>query len=207
MSAQQTLDAPTTAHELAPRTDRNRPIRVLLVDDHPAVRDGLKSVIAADPELSPIATAATARDALAQAERLEPDAVVVDYYLPDQDGLSLAHQLKALEHPPAVLLYSAYADPAMAIGAIVAGADGIASKGSHSDELRNAIGWIANGAHWMPEIPLSALSRMAARLEPQDAPILGMLLHSTPATEIAEVLALTDEQLDARRWAMLEHLR
>lgn len=207
MSVQQTLDAPTTAHEPALRTDRDRPVRVLLVDDHPAVRDGLKGVIAADPELSPIATAATARDALAQAERLEPDVVVVDYYLPDRDGLSLAHQLKALEHPPAVLLYSAYADPAMAIGAIVAGADGIASKGSHSDELRYAIRWIADGAHWMPEIPPVALSRIAARLEPQDIPILGMLLHGMPETEIAEVLAITDEQLDARRWAMLEHLR
>ncbi len=85
------------------------------------VRDGLTGVIGADPELSAIATAATARDAAAETKRLQPDVVVVDYYLPDQDGLSVAHRLKALEPPPAVLVYSAFADPAMAIGRGVAG--------------------------------------------------------------------------------------
>jgi DNA-binding NarL/FixJ family response regulator len=207
MCAQPTLEAPLIAPGRDLRSSVSGPIRVLLVDDHPAVRDGLKGVIAADPGLSPIATAATARDALAQAQHLQPDAVVVDYYLPDEDGLSLARRLKALEPPPAVLVYSAYADAAMAIGATLAGADGIASKGSDSDELRYAIRWIADGGQWMPEIPPAALSRMAPRLEPDDKPILGMLLHGTPATEIAEILGITAEWLDTRRWAMLQQLR
>jgi DNA-binding NarL/FixJ family response regulator len=207
MFAQHVLEAPTIPRESGSRAGPGRPIRVLVVDDHPAVRDGLRGVIAADPELNPIATAATGRDALARARHLEPDVVVVDYHLPDRDGLSLALRLKALEPPPAVLVYSADADPPMAIGAIVAGAEGIAGKGSPSDELRYAIRWIADGGRWMPEIPPAALNRMAARLEPEDKPILSMLLHATPPTEVADVLGITEKWLHARRWAMLARLR
>lgn len=207
MTAARSLEVPTTVDEADLPANRPRPIRVLLVDDHPAVRDRLTGVIAADPRLSPVASAATARDALMHARHLHPDVVVVDYYLPDQDGLALAHRLKTFEPPPAVLVYSAFADPAMAIGAIVAGADGVASKGTASDELRHVIRRIADGGRWMPEITPAALRRMAARLDPEDAPILGMLVHGTPPMEIAEVLGIGEEWLDARRWAMLQQLR
>lgn len=207
MSAPQPREAPTTAYELRLGPSRRQPVRVLLVDDHPAVRDGLTGVIAAYPELSTIATAPTARDALMQARHHHPEVVVVDYYLPDQDGLALAHRLKTLQPPPAVLVYSAFADPPMAIGAIVAGADGVASKGTASDELRYAIRLIADGGRWMPKITPATLSWMAARLDPEDAPILRMLVHGAAPSEIAEALGIGEEWLDARRWAMLQQLR
>jgi tellurite resistance protein TerC len=204
MNPQQTLPPLAAADDS--QSERRR-TRVLLVDDHPAVRAGLRAVIAASPDLTPAAAAATARDALAQAKALAPDVVVVDYYLPDNDGLSLTRQLKALPQPPRVLVYSAYADPPMTIGAIVAGADGIAGKSSNGDELCLAIRTLANGRTAIPPVPPSALKAIASRLDPDDTPILAMLVHGIPAAEIADVLGITEQWLHTRRWAILKHLR
>jgi DNA-binding NarL/FixJ family response regulator len=204
MNPQQILPARAAAQH---SQSEHRAIRVLLVDDHPAVRAGLRGVIAAEPDLIPAAAAATARDGLAQAQTLAPDVVVVDYYLPDHDGLSLTRRLKALPEPPGVLVYSAYADPPMTIGAIVAGADGIASKSSSGDELCHAIRTIADGRTAIPTLTPAALNAMASRLDPADLPILAMLIHGTPAAEIADVLGITEQWLHTRRWAILKRLR
>jgi DNA-binding NarL/FixJ family response regulator len=182
-------------------------IRVLLVDDHPAVRVGLRELIAAEPDLTPVAAAASAREGLAQATALAPKVAIVDHHLPDHNGLTLTQRLKTLPDPPGVLVYSAYADPAMVIGAIVAGADGIAAKTAHGDEICDAVRAIAAGHSVLPAVSAAALSAIAARLDPADTPILGMLVHRTPPKEIAEVLAIGEDWLDARRWAILQQLR
>ena len=116
-------------------------------------------------------------------------------------------QPKALPQPPGVLVYSAYADPTMVIGAIIAGADGVAPKTAHSDQICEAVRAIADGQAELPPVSPTALTRIASRLDPGDTPILGMLVHGTPPSEIAEVLAIGEDWLDARRWAILQQLR
>jgi DNA-binding NarL/FixJ family response regulator len=198
------IQQPTPASNAVHATRKR--LHIMTVDDHPAVRAGLEQVFAAEPDLAPIASAASASDALAQAEERSPDVAVVDYHLPGRDGLSLARQLKALDRPPAVLIYSAYADARLAIAAIVAGADGVASKGERADELCLAIRRVASGKRALPEIPPGVLTAAAARIDPGDVPILGMLVHDTPAGEIADVLGISEDWLDARRWAILRRL-
>jgi DNA-binding NarL/FixJ family response regulator len=200
MQIQQRTPAPKAAHAA------RRRLRILTVDDHPAVRAGLQQVLAAEPDLGPIACAASAAEGLAHAGERSPDVAVVDYHLPGRDGLSLARQLKALDRPPAVLIYSAYADARLAIAAIVAGADGVASKGERADELCLAIRRVASGKRALPPIPPGMLTAAGARLDPEDVPILGMLVHDTPAGEIADVLGISEDWLDARRWGMLRRL-
>lgn len=182
------------------------PVRVLTVDDHPAVRAALDGILAGESDLVGVGATATARDALAETQRLAPDVVVVDYHLPDEDGLTLTRRLKSLSRPPRVLVFSAYADARLTIAAIVAGADGIAGKGGRGDELCDAIRAVADGRRALPHILPEALNAAATRLDPADVPILSMLVHGTPAAEIAEVLRVSDEWVDARRWAVLERL-
>lgn len=122
------LSSPPTAIERRLTAAARRPIRVLLIDDHPTVLAGLAGVLDDDPGITAAATATSARDGLAQARRLVLDAVVVDYYLPGEDGLWLVPRLKALHPSPGVVLYSVYACPAMTVAAILAGADGVLSK-------------------------------------------------------------------------------
>ena len=183
-----------------------RTLRVLVVDDHAAVRAGVQAVLAREPDLQPIGGASSADQALDKTRARRPDVVVVDHRLEAGDGLTLTRQLKALPEPPSVLLYSAHADAALTVAAVVAGADGLMGKGSDADELCDAIRSVASGHDVRPRILPATLRSTAERLDPADVPILGMLVHRTPPGDIARVLDMTERRLDARRWAMLRRL-
>lgn len=105
------------------------PIRLLVVDDHPAVRRGLSELLEDQPDFRVIAAVGTAEDAMTVAEREVFDVAVVDYQLPGRNGLWVSRKLKRLPHPPRVLIYSAYYDGVLAASAVVAEADGLVSKG------------------------------------------------------------------------------
>jgi DNA-binding NarL/FixJ family response regulator len=179
---------------------------VLVVDDHQAVRAGVQALLGDEPGIRDVATVATADEALEHAIRDQPDVAVVDYHLPDRNGLALTRQLKALTPAPGVVLYSAFADAELAVAAIVAGADGLASKGSRGDELCRAVRAVAAGRGAMPPPDPASMRRVGERLHADDLPILGMLVHGTPPAEIAHTLGMTPEWLEARRWAMLSRL-
>jgi DNA-binding NarL/FixJ family response regulator len=182
-------------------------LRVFAVDDHPAVRAGLASLLAAEDGLELVGSAATVREALEQCAQLRPDVVVLDVHLPDGDGLALCLRLQAGPTPaPAVLLYTAFADDRLAVAAVVAGARGLMGKSAEPDALTRAIRAVAQGTSMLPPPSPEALAVSATRLDPQDVPALGMLLHGTPPEDIARTLAVADSWLGARRWAMLERL-
>lgn len=188
-------------------TKATAPIRILIVDDHPAVRAGIEGLLAAERDLRPVASTATARDAAQEAARLAPDVAVVDYHLADRDGLALTRRLKAAQRPPAVIVYSAYADGPLTIAAMIAGADGVVSKGGLGDELCAAIRTVARGGSEFPRVAPAMVGALAGRLEPEDVPLFGMLVHGTAPEEVVSVMGMSEAWLEARRWAMLEHLK
>jgi DNA-binding NarL/FixJ family response regulator len=180
---------------------------ILLVDDHPAVRAGLRALLDDEPDLAVVAALADPEEALERARDLAPDVAVVDYHLGRSDGLMLCRGLKHTARPPRVLLFSAYADGPLAVAAAIAGADGVLGKGVLGDELCRAIRVVARGEWLRPPPDPDALRAVASRLDPGDAPIMRMLVEGTPPDEIAAVLGLSPRWLDIRRWAMLEQLR
>src|SRR5690242_19256600 len=105
------------------------PIRLLVVDDHPAVRRGLRELLDEEPDLRVVDTASTAKEGLAIAQRTAVDVAVVDYQLRGRNGLWLSRKLKRLRTSPRVLIYSAYSDGLLTAAAVVAEADGLVSKG------------------------------------------------------------------------------
>lgn len=181
--------------------------RTLIVDDHPAVRAGLEAVLRAEGDFEVIAVVPSAREALAVLRRHSVDLAVLDYQLPGEDGLALCHRLKASALPPRVLIYSAFADAGLAIRALIAGADGVASKAALSDDLCVALRRVARGECVLPAISPSALEAVGSMLDPADLPVLGMLMHRIPGSEVADTLGVPEDWLAARRWAMLERLR
>lgn len=182
-------------------------IRVLLVDDHPALRAGLFTVLRAEPGIVPQAAVSSPREALAELGRGRPDLVLLDYHLQEGDGLTFCHRLKQRSEPPRVLIYSAYADERLTIPAMVAGADGVANKAAPAEELFEAVRIIAKGETLLPPVSRELMEVAASRLEPDDLPILGMIMDRTERSEIADVLRLSPAELEERVVRMLGALR
>src|SRR6201999_3978808 len=107
----------------APEPD-SAPLRLLVVDDHPAVRMGLRELFEDQPDFVVVAAVESADAAMALAEREPIDVAVVDYQLGSRNGLWLSRKLKRLAQPPRVVIYSAYCDGPLAATSVVAEADG-----------------------------------------------------------------------------------
>lgn len=182
-------------------------IRVLLVDDHPAVRLGTHVLIDSQPDMIVVGQAANADDALRQAACVV-DVALVDYQLGDgEDGLWLTVQLKHSESPPRVLVYSAFADGPLAVMASIAGADGLLDKRELGGELCWAIRRLARGQDNLPAVSPPIARAMRSRVEPRDQALFGMLLQRLAPEVIADSLAIGREELEAGRARILRRFK
>ncbi len=183
-----------------------RPLGLVLVDDHPAVRRGLSALLATEDDLRVLAAVASAEEGLAAIERLRPDVALLDFHLPKDDGLSLCLRTRALSRPPRVLVFSAFADEALALQATVAGAHGVLAKDAPFEELCAAVRAVARGERRLAPASPPVVAAHAAALAPADRPILALLRERVPEEEIADTLGLDLGWLRARRWAILGRL-
>jgi DNA-binding NarL/FixJ family response regulator len=184
-------------------------IRVLVVDDHRAVREGMQAMLAQEPGFVVAGTAATAGDAHAMWPALEQtpvDVVLVDHHLPDEDGFSLCLWLTTRKPAPAVVIAAATADEALALPAAVAGASAVWAKTADPFGLPGILRAAVAGERTLPSVSPSVGAVQAARLSSEDLPILGMLRHGVSPVEIMATLRMDGPTLAARRWAMLEVL-
>jgi DNA-binding NarL/FixJ family response regulator len=179
---------------------------VLIVDDHPAVRLGMRALIDDQLDMDVVAEATSVSEASSVLD-IPVDVAVVDYHLRDgRDGLALVAHIRQRRSAPRTLIYSAFADAALAAMAVIAGADGMLGKHELGDELCDAIRRVARGQRHLPAIAPPVADAMRARLEPGDQAIFGMLLHGVPRATIAERLSMTQQQLASRRAEMLRLL-
>ena len=182
-------------------------IRILIVDDHPAMRAGLSAVLRAEAGLVPLSAAASASDLWPMLNRTKPDVVVLDYHLPGDDGLILCRRIKHQLAAPAVLLYSAYADAALTIPARLAGVDGLVSKSAPANELYDAIRRVARGERVLPPISRELLDDAGNRLKSDELPILGMTIEDTPLLDIATTLGVEPAEVAHRIDRMIKRLK
>jgi DNA-binding NarL/FixJ family response regulator len=186
--------------------NEDRVTRVAVIDDHAAVRIGLKSAIGAQRGLVCVGVAGDRAEMEPLLYRCRPDVVVLDYHLPPANGLALCRQIKSAIPAPAVVLYSAYAGAALLVPAIVAGADAVVHKAAPPRDLFEAIRVVAGGGTYMPPLIPELLAVASAALEVDDLPILDMLIDRTPPREIASTLQLATGELDRRVDRMLAQL-
>jgi len=130
-------------------------IAVMIVDDHPLVLQGLRKVLAGEPDIAVVGAATDGEEALETARRLTPDVVLLDINLPSMNGMQVARQLKADLPNVAVIMLTAYHDENQVFHAVRAGASAYYPKDVTVDKLLGAIRQVSQGMYVIEENVLS----------------------------------------------------
>lgn len=147
------------------------PVRVLLADDHPLVRAGVRRVLDAEPHLIVVGEAEDGTQALAAIRTAAPDVLVLDLAMPGVDGLAVLRQAKTIRPALRIVVLTMHASPEYVARAIQSGADGYLLKESAVQDLVSAIEAVAAGrAYHSPQIQahLASLVRNGAAAAPRD---------------------------------------
>ncbi len=182
-------------------------IRIATVDDHPALSAGVTTVLQREPDFVPVGTASTKNEIAPLVYRTAPDIVLLDYHLPGTDGLRVCRSLKDVPAGPRVVIYTAYAGAPLAVGARAAGADGLASKAAPARELFEMLRRVHAGEQMLPAITPQDIADACARVEPEDQPLLTVLLDGATGAEVADALRVPGDEVRWRVERVLSRLR
>jgi DNA-binding NarL/FixJ family response regulator len=162
------------------------PVRVVLADDHPVVRDGLAALLSSVAGIEVVATAATGREAVRAAVTQAPDVLVLDVQMPDLNGVEAAAQIARAAPAVAVLMLTMFDDDDSVFAAMRAGAAGYLLKGAGQDEIVGAIRAVAAGqVIFGPGVARQMLRQLAGPGRPAE-PFPGL---TTRERQVLELLA------------------
>lgn len=174
-------------------------IRLVIADDHPIVRAGLKALFSSEADLEVVAEASTPDEAVAAAERENPDVVLIDLQFGAREsatGADATRRIRALPAPPYVLVLTNYDSDADILGAVEAGASGYLLKDAPPHELTAAVFAAASGESALaPVIASRLLSRMRApraSLSSREMEVLKAVAAGRSNTEVARELFVTE---------------
>lgn len=182
-----------------------RQLRLLVVDDHEVVRQGLVAMLDRRPSFQVVAEAATTAEAIEMARRVKPDLVVMDVRLPDGSGIEACREIRA-EHPETkVVMLTSYPDEEAVLSAIIAGASGYLLKQVRGRDLVAALEAVGRGESLLdPAVTEKVLDRVRriatsgasdelAQLTPQEQRILLLVAEGKTNKEIAAEVFLSDK--------------
>ena len=176
-------------------------IKVLVADDHPVVRDGLRALFAEYPDIVLIGEAASGREAIKAAVIDKPDVIIMDLAMPDTDGFSATAEISRVAPEIAVLVLTMSDDDLTVTKAMRAGARGYLLKGATKEEILHAVTAVADGqAIFGPTVAQRVLTRLGApsaaddpfpQLTPREHDVLKLLAHGLSNSAIADRLGLS----------------
>jgi two-component system, NarL family, response regulator NreC len=189
-------------------------IRVLLADDHTIVRDGLRAILSAQPDLQVVAEAADGRSALRLAEEHRPDVAALDLSMPLLNGLEAARQMGTWAQGPRVILLTVHTEDHYVIEALRAGVRGYVLKKDASGDLVRAIREVSGGGVYLsPKISPAVVEALrSSRSLPQDPlsarerEVLQLVAEGKTTKEIATVLGVSVKTADAHRTRLMQKL-
>jgi DNA-binding NarL/FixJ family response regulator len=174
-------------------------IRLLVVDDHPVVREGLVALLDDEPDFAVVGAAGSAEAALGLVGHLLPDVVLLDLELPGLDGIAAIAQLTALAPTTRVIIFSAYDSKERVLGAMRAGARGYLLKGATGEELVRAIRTVHVGDTALQpriaEILVAAVQgphQAGPALSRRQQEVLQLLAQGLANKQIARTLAISE---------------
>jgi two-component system response regulator NreC len=191
-------------------------VKVLIVDDHPVVRSGIRLLLGQEPDIEPVGEAGSAREAIFEARSVKPDVILMDVVMPDGNGLDAIPTLLH-EHPEAkILVLSMQDDPHYVREAFDAGAKGYVLKEAADVEVVAAVREVARGGRYVhPELGarLIAADAAAAKKAEQDPlsdrerEVLRLLALGHTNQEIAQQLYISVRTAETHRAHIMQKLR
>jgi DNA-binding NarL/FixJ family response regulator len=182
-----------------------RPLRLLVVDDHEVVRQGLVALIDRREKFQVVAEAGSVEEALDAARRFQPDLVIMDVRLPDGSGIEACREIRAELPATRVVMLTSYPDEEAVLSAIIAGASGYLLKQIRARDLVNALEAVGRGESLLdPAVTEKVLERVRriasgtytdelAQLTAQEQKILQLVAEGKTNKEIAQEVFLSDK--------------
>ncbi|GAB4202113.1 MAG: response regulator transcription factor [Roseiflexaceae bacterium] len=173
-------------------------IRILIVDDHPIVREGLVAVLETQPDFAVVGQADSGGRAVAQAAALRPDVLLLDLELPGMDGVAALRAIREADPEARAIVFTAFDTDERILGAVRAGARGYLLKGAPRDELFQAIRVVHRGGSLIQPVVAARLLQQAtapALAEPlteRELEVLRLLAQGRQNKEIADSLAISE---------------
>jgi two-component system, NarL family, response regulator LiaR len=188
-------------------------IRVLIVDDHAVVRQGLRALLESRPELIVAGEAADGQSALEQARALRPDVVLLDLLLPDLSGVEVTERLRAEQLPCKVLILTSSLEDRLVAAAVKAGADGYLLKATRVAELVRAIKEVAQGKRVLDPAATQALFTQLTQTDPlaelsaREREVFAAMARGRANSEIAATLQISETTIRSHAANVLEKLQ
>lgn len=193
-------------------------IRIMLVDDHKMIRDGLRALIERHKNMEVMAEAADGQNAVKKAEKLSPEVVVIDIGMPELNGIEATRQITALKCSPKVIGLSMHADRRYVAQMLKAGASGYVLKDSAFEELVQAIETVAQGRTYLsPQIASTVVTEFKrtaknddgsvfAVLTAREREVLQQIAEGCATKEIASALSVSVKTVETHRRQIMEKL-
>ena len=191
-------------------------IRVLIVDDHPVVRSGLKSLLEAEEDIEPVGEAGTMQEAVLRSRSLKPDVVLMDVVMPGGSGIEATPAVLKEAPDAKVLILSMQDDPSYVRESFAAGASGYVLKEAADEEVVTAVREVAGGGHYVHPslgakmVAADAEERRRAESDPltdREREVLRLLALGHTNQEIAKTLFLSVRTVETHRAHIMQKLR
>ena len=200
-----------------PEPVRALPIRVLIVDDHAVVRQGLKAFLRVQDDIEFVGEAANGDEAVTQARSVQPDVILMDLVMPGMDGVETMRQLSAAGVDSKVIVLTSFAEDEQVLAAVKAGAAGYLLKDVQPQELGNAIRTVhAGDAQLHPSIASKLMREVAAAgsrhkeadaLTARELDVLKALARGMSNKEIAAELGVAETTVKTHVSSILRKLQ
>jgi two-component system response regulator NreC len=194
----------------------DKPIRVLVADDHTIVRTGIRHVLEGEPGFDVVGEASNGKEAFELTAELLPDVVVLDLSMPGESGLQVASRLRAVSSPPRVLILSMHDNAEYVLESVRAGAHGYLLKDTAATELRSAIRAVCRGESYFSPPVASRLSaavrgehetRPLEQLTGREREVLEGIARGRTNKAIAAELGISYRTVETHRESLMKKLQ
>jgi len=170
-------------------------INIMIVDDHPVVRQGLRAMLSSEPDIRVQGMAASAREAISLIERERPDVVLMDLRMPEMEGIEAIKRLRRISPNIKILVLTNYGSDEYIVRATQAGAMGYLLKNTPQEEIVNAVRVVHSDERYVPKDIAKRLFEAIGReeLSPRELEVLVLVARGCTNKEVAQKLFISDK--------------